>query len=111
VPVPLHPVRIRERGYDQNRMIADSVAAQLNLPVRSDLIRRVRHTTPQSRLPDDRRLTNLAGAFEPARGSSPPAGTLLLIDDVIHTGATARGCWEALERAGADDVAVLTACG
>ncbi len=112
VPVPLHPVRIRERGYDQNLMLARGVAKATGLPVRTDLVRRIRHTRAQSKLSDKERLVNLKGAFEP---KSAPKETIpssiLLVDDVIHTGATICGCIEAIEKHGQIEIGVLAACG
>jgi len=110
--VPLHPARIRERGYDQNLILARAVAERLSLPLRTDFIRRVKHRPPQSRLSDEERRHNLKDAFAPQPNlNQPPQGTVLLVDDVIHTGATALGCIEALERTGVQRVFVLAACG
>jgi len=112
VPVPLHPVRIRERGYDQILVIARAAADQLQLPLLDTLIRRIRNTPPQSRLSNVERLVNLRGAFSPV-STSPKASNVnvLLVDDVIHTGATARDCIRALSEAGVSNVMVLSACG
>jgi ComF family protein len=112
VPVPLHPVRLRERGYDQNLSLARGVAEKLDLPVRTGLIFRNRNTRAQSRLSDVERITNLSGSFRPAstRGETVPQ-RVLLVDDVIHTGATVSECIQALLMTGVDDVKVLAACG
>lgn len=112
VPVPLHPVRVRERGYDQDLTLAKGAARVLGLPVRSDLIRRVRNTPAQSRLSDAARRLNLRGAFAPnqhRRQSVPKA--VLLVDDVIHTGSTVRECIASLLEMGVGDLFVLAACG
>lgn len=111
VPVPLHPVRLRERGYDQSLVLARAVAAESGLELRTDLIRRIRHTRPQSHLPDRTRLVNVAGVFAPADSVQPPPQTALVVDDVIHTGATVTGCMEALAGMGVERVFALTACG
>lgn len=112
IPIPLHPVRIRERGYDQSYLIAEQVAKSLNVPFRPDIIRRIRNTTPQSRLSDKERMTNLIGAFEPAKGSEVlPDGTVLLVDDVIHTGSTARECIKVLNELGVGLIYVLAVAG
>jgi len=112
VPVPLHPVRIRERGYDQNLSIARGVSEITGLPVCTDLVRRVRHTSPQSRLSDGERLVNLRDAFEPVSSSSSSIPeTILFVDDVIHTGATIIGCIEALKRQSQFTAFGLVACG
>ena len=112
VPVPLHPVRIRERGYDQILVIARAAADQLQLPLLDTLIRRIRNTPPQSRLSNVERLVNLRGAFSPVSTSQKASNVnVLLVDDVIHTGATARDCIRALSEAGVRNVMVLSACG
>ena len=108
VPVPLHPLRLRQRGYDQALIIARSMAKRLNLPLRTDLLRRIKNTYPQSNLSTNERLTNVQGAFAPDHPAKPiPNGTLLLVDDVIHTGATVRGCIIALQSIGITDVHIL----
>ena len=112
VPVPLHPTRIRERGYDQNLVLSRRIAEGLNLPLRTGLIRRVKHRPPQSRLSNLERLTNLKGAFRPDTSSGTKIdGAVLLVDDIIHTGATALSCIDALSRMGISDVRVLAALG
>ncbi len=112
VPVPLHPVRVRERGYDQNLCIAGSISDRLKAPVISDLICRIRNTPPQARLSDHERQANMKGAFAPTGREKPhPTGTVLLLDDVIHTGATATGCIRALNKIGITDIKVLAICG
>jgi len=111
VPVPLHPTRRRERGYNQNLAIAEGIAAELGLPLRNDLICRTRNTPPQSRLSDGERMKNLLGAFAPVRKVKAVPTAVLLIDDVIHTGQTVTGCREALLAAGVKRVSVLAACG
>lgn len=111
VPVPLHPTRRRERGYDQNLAIAKGVSAELNIPLRNDLIIRVRNTPPQSRLSDSERLQNLRGAFVPMPTLRNAPVAVLLIDDVIHTGQTILGCRDALKAAGVERIGALAACG
>jgi len=110
VPVPLHPVRRRERGYDQVETMATAAAAVLNLPVRLDIIRRVRHTSPQSLLSDAERLKNVRDAFAPGGIEQPlPAGQVLLLDDVIHTGTTLRICQSLLLAIGVPEVTPIAA--
>lgn len=112
VPIPLHPVRIRERGYDQNLLIAEKVAEVTGLPLRTDLVRRVRHTTAQSRLSDGERLTNLRGAFRPFSSvKTPLPDSILIVDDVIHTGATILSCMEALNSFYSPKTYVIAVCG
>ena len=101
-PVPLHPRRLAKRGFNQAEEIARFVGRELGLPVSSGTCRRVRHTRMQSRLSDDERLSNVAGAFE-CSGSPPrPA----IVDDVVTTGATVDAVAGALVAAGAEQVQV-----
>ena len=101
-PVPLHPRRLAERGFNQAEEIARFVGSELGLPVSSGICRRVRHTRMQSRLSDDERLSNVAGAFECSRSPPRPA----IVDDVVTTGATADAFAETLIAAGAEQVQV-----
>ncbi len=100
--VPMHAARRRQRGYDQAALLAARVAASLGIPYRP-LLRRIRSTPPQTRLGQTARLDNVAGAFasENALGAS-----VLLVDDVLTTGATTAACRTALLAAGARTVHV-----
>ncbi|NQT35571.1 ComF family protein [bacterium] len=112
IPVPLHPVRIRERGYDQSLVIAESVAKALSVPLIVDIIRRTRNTPPQSRLSDVERISNLKDAFSASLiDQGTVSGTILLIDDVIHTGATVMGCIKTLAKSGIKNIRILAAFG
>ena len=113
VPVPLHPARQRERGFNQADLIARGAAEALGVPVRRDLVRRVRPTRQQARLEASERAGNLAGAFapgDPGGGETAP-GTIGLVDDVLTTGSTLSACAAALGRAspGAEIRAVAVA--
>lgn len=108
VPVPLHATRLRERGFNQAQILAAGLAGRLGLPCRSDLMVRARATQPQTELSREDRRENLRGAFA-AGASSLPGNSFLLVDDVLTTGATVRACAEALRRAGAARILVVTA--
>lgn len=100
--VPLHPRRRRERGFDQAALLAGALADALRLPYRP-LLRRVRPTPPQARLGRSARAANVAGAFT----ARPAAGkAVLLVDDVLTTGATVEACAAALKARGAVSVCV-----
>jgi ComF family protein len=111
VPVPLHPWRAFTRGFNQ----ADDLARELGLPVWRAL-RRVRHGPPQSALPAARRHANVRAAFALGRcaalaGARQPTGrhrSVVLIDDVMTTGATLDACARVLRAAGVRQVAALT---
>jgi len=99
VPVPLHRGRLRRRGYDQALELARPLARRLDLPLRDDVLRRVRATAAQSRLDAGARRRNLRGAFA-VHAAVPLPVHVALVDDVMTTGATARSATTALLRAG-----------
>jgi ComF family protein len=107
VPVPLHRARLRSRGYDQALELAKPLARALALPLRTDLLARVRATSAQSSLHAVQRHRNLRGAFAPMAGCRPPAH-IALIDDVMTTGATLHAAAQALLEAGATHVDAWT---
>ncbi len=101
IPMPLHRRRERDRGYNQ----AELLASHLGIPVERRLLRRVRATESQTGLSRYQRKMNVRGAFECRH---PVRGTVLLIDDVLTTGATIEEAARALRRSGAGRVEVLT---
>jgi ComF family protein len=106
VPVPLHPLREREREFNQSDLLARSLAKQLGLPLLR-LLKRNISTAPQAGFDRAGRLENLRGAFS-LRGRVPVDATILLIDDVATTGATLDACASLLMEGGATDVSALT---
>jgi len=106
LPVPLHPRRLAWRGFNQSLELARIVGRTLQFPVRTDGIFRIRYTTPQSRLPGPRRLENIQGAFR-ADPAVVGGRTVVLVDDVMTTGATMETAALALRQAGACQVDVL----
>jgi ComF family protein len=105
VPIPLHPSRLRERGFNQAALIADSVAAALGTQVETEAIRRTNATAPQSRLPLAARRANVLGAFGAGpRASNVYGRCVLVIDDVVTTGSTLASCTDALRSCGAAEV-------
>ena len=107
VPVPLHPSRLRQRGYDQALELARPLARALGVPLRADTLRRVRATAAQSELDAATRRHNVRGAFVARAGQLP--GHVALVDDVMTTGATLAECAGALHRAGVERVDVWVA--
>ena len=99
VPLPLHQVRLRRRGFDQTLEFARPLARILGIPLRDDLLVRVRDTAPQSRLDAPARRRNLRGAFA-VRTDGPLPAHVALVDDVMTTGTTLHAAAEALRRAG-----------
>jgi ComF family protein len=103
LPVPLHRTRLRARGYDQALELARPLARAFALPLRGDLLQRVRATAPQSELDATSRHRNLQGAFAVAPRGRPPAH-VALVDDVMTTGATLHAAALAQRAAGVERV-------
>lgn len=106
VPVPLHPLREREREFNQSALLAKRLSQHLKLPV-SHLLRRTRATVAQAGFDRKHRLENLEGAFE-ARGFMEEGMSLLLVDDVTTTGTTLNLCASVLSAAGAGEISAVT---
>ncbi len=106
VAVPLHPLRRLVRGYNQAELLAGYLAERLRVPHRSRILRRKRWTIPQSRLGQQQRRQNVAGAFAVRRWSRLNRLTVLLVDDILTTGSTCSEAARALKQAGARRVVV-----
>lgn len=104
IPVPLHPRRLRQRGYNQALELARPLVRTLKLPVLADALRRVRETAAQSELGALARRRNVRGAFDVAARALP--AHVAVIDDVMTTGATLAECARTLKRAGVERVDV-----
>ncbi len=102
IPVPLHPERERERGYNQAALLAAHIGRQRRMEVRP-LLRRQVATTRQHRLNRAERLRNLRDAFVPASSARPPP-TVIVVDDILTTSATLEACAATLRAAGAEHV-------
>ena len=108
-PVPLHRWRIWKRGYNQAALIASALARRSGMAVQLDLLDRVRATPPLKAMNPSQRREVVRGAFRvsPRRLEGIPGRTVLLVDDVFTSGATADACARILKRAGAARVEVL----
>ncbi|TET45553.1 ComF family protein [candidate division TA06 bacterium] len=109
VPVPLHRVRQRERGYNQALLLSKEISREMNLPVVAKSLVRTKFTKQQTRLSRKKRRGNVAGAFKVLDRESVRDKQILLVDDVTTTGATLEECTKALLDAGACAVYCLTA--
>ena len=106
VPVPLHPARKRERGYNQSELIALEIGHMSGTVVMPKILRRVRFTSTQTKLGHDDRARNLENAFR-ADAVMAKGKRILLVDDVCTTGSTLGHCRDELLRAGAVSVEAL----
>lgn len=109
VPVPVHPARLRQRGFNQAELLAEKLSDGLGIPVCPALLKRARKTEPQKSLDPAGRLKNLEKAFlaEPT-----PEGieSVILVDDIYTTGSTMEACTRALLRAGIKKVYFFAVC-
>jgi competence protein ComFC len=108
VPVPLHPARERERGFNQATLLAELLGERLSTPIKLAL-ERVRYTTTQTAFDRSERMENLHGAFRLRRKIDVQGLRVLLIDDVLTTGATLSECARVLKKAGATSIYAATA--
>jgi competence protein ComFC len=109
IPVPLHPARKRERGYNQSELLAREVGSHLGLPVMNRALKRIKNTPSQTGLRREKRLENVKGAFRVRETDAVKGRTVLLVDDVTTTGATLEACGEALALAGATKISAVVA--
>jgi ComF family protein len=107
VPVPLHPARLRERGFNPAATLAAALGRDRGLPVDPAVLARVRNTPSQTRLPRAQRAENVSGAFRARRLGLP--GRIWLVDDVVTTGSTLREAARTLRRAGARRIVAVCA--
>ena len=103
MPVPLHQKRLRWRGFNQAQALAQHFAANFHLPLITDGLMRNKHTKPQASLNEAERQHNLAGCFD-WQGAKLNGQHVILIDDVVTTGATLNECARVLKKAGASEV-------
>jgi len=108
VPVPLHPEREQQRGYNQAALLARELGRELNVPVVEDELVRTRNTASQTHLSREERLKNVAGAFACKTQHRFAGKRVTLIDDVATTGATLNACALALLAYGAERVGAFT---
>lgn len=105
IPMPLHLFRLRERGYNQAALIAQGIASVLSVPVVDGVLRRRRRTARQADLDRESRQRNMADAFGLRRGTPYWLGrSVLLVDDVLTTGATASAAAKVIWESGATEV-------
>jgi ComF family protein len=108
VPVPLHPARLRERGYNQAELIARPLARRLGLPLRPLLLVRTKPRPDKLKLSRKERWRIVRGAYGLRGGSQVDKVRVLLVDDVFTTGATLDACARVLRKAGASRIVAVT---
>ncbi|MGC8684148.1 MAG: ComF family protein [bacterium] len=107
IPVPLSEGRLKHRSYNQTQLLAKILSRQLSLPVYNNVLIKVKETAPQSRLNSAQRYENVKHAYRVVNNHQFKNKNVLLIDDVITTGATTNACTKVLMRAGAKRVYVM----
>jgi len=108
IPVPLHPKRLRWRGFNQSVLLARQVSRAYNIPLDPFVIYRNKETPPQTQLREEERRKNVRGVFSLNPRKPIDGKRVLLVDDVYTSGATVNECSRSLKRGGAKEVYVLT---
>jgi ComF family protein len=104
VPVPIHPLKKAERGYNQSDYIVKRLSKSLGIPYSTKLLKRTKQTESQTHLAMTERAKNVANAFKVKNPELTKGKSFLLVDDVITTGATTQECGRALVNSGAKTV-------
>lgn len=109
IPVPLHKIRQRKRGYNQAEILADKLSRYLGIPCDGKYLVRVKKTVPQKILSDRDRLGNIENAFQTVQNGIKYR-KVILVDDIYTTGATINECASVLHASGTEEVFFVTAC-
>ncbi len=104
IPVPLHRLKKAERGYNQSYWIAKGVASELRIEIAHKTVKRRKYTESQTAFDKAERSRNISGAFRVAKPNSVKGKRIIIVDDVVTTGATASELAAALKNAGADKI-------
>lgn len=108
IPVPLHPARKRERGFNQSEILASEISEVTDLPMLKKVLKRIKNTKDQTKLSPQERMENVRGAFSLKNPEQIEGKRVILVDDVMTTGATLGECASVLLEAGAKDVVGAT---
>lgn len=104
IPIPLHKARERTRGFNQSFLIARALGEKIVIPMRGDILRKIKNTKPQMELAREERLKNMTGVFSVSDSAAVKDKTAILVDDVKTTGATLESAARALRAAGAKKI-------
>lgn len=110
IPVPLHPKRLRERGYNQSEYIARGISEITGLPIDTTHLTRTRNTPKQALQDSEGRKTNVAGAFAVNHPEQLYHRRILVVDDLITTGETMRSCLQAMRAFRGATISVFALC-
>lgn len=108
LPIPLHKIKLRERGYNQSELLAEKLSSVFRIPLIAKNLIRIRATKTQATLNEKERWTNVKDAFRIKQSQEIKGRSLLIVDDLMTTGATVCAASQALKNAGAKNVSVLT---
>ncbi len=106
IPLPLHPTKEKKRGYNQSALLAQGISDATGLPVLIDVVQRLRPSASQTRKSREERWLNVAGIFAVKDGTAMAGRHVLLVDDVLTTGATLEACGQTLLEAGAEKLSL-----
>jgi len=109
LPVPLHPKKRRVRGFNQSELLAREIASRTGLPLAASALKRLRNTRSQTGLSAAARRVNMRGAFAIRKKTAVAGRVVVLVDDVVTTGATTLACARVLRAAAASEVRLLSA--
>lgn len=105
-PVPIHPSKLKERGYNQSQLIAQTLANYFKKPLKNDIIFETKYHKSQTKFKNAQRGKNILGAFQVKKDLS--GKKIILVDDIFTTGATVKACAQALKDNGAREILVIT---
>ncbi len=108
IPVPLHPLRLWQRGFNQSAIVVRELSRQTGIDCNVTLLKRIKRTPPLKGMSLQQRRRVVAGAFKVRERSAVDGRTIVLVDDVLTTGSTANACARELRRAGATRVELIS---